>query len=790
VPIPAGGPRWPDAIVLDRGLRRAHPAGAIITDEFVRYRWYPDAQVGTAYFHDHVNGLNSWQHGLVGALVVEPPGATYHDPVTGEAITSGPIADIRVPDRTPVSADVTGSFRELVSFVQDGSPAHARRPHSREQPQHARRSLDRRGGSPDRAFSSTAHGDPVTPLLRAYLGDPLVVRVTVGGTNEVHTWHLDGHWFRREPWSTESMATSTARVGISERMDLVVPAAGGPQQRGGDYLYSNGRALKLREGSWGFLRVHDDEIEDLTPLPGRPPLGGPAPPICPASAPRRELSVAAIEAALPMLGPRPGRIFALESEADAVQAGDVAAEPLVLRAAVGDCLVIELQNRLPAGSPPVSLHADGLAYDPADSAGIEVGDGPPQVVPVGERRAYTFFAHPECGEGAAMLRDGGDLAGSGALGLYGAVVIGPPGVVYEPEAGWLADAQAPDGRRWRDVALLLHDEDDAIGSHRMPYTTNVRGAVGLNYGIGATAPVLEAYAGDPLRISLLAPWSEQVQVFSLEGHQWSIEPRMAGSTRVGSTAIGGLEALTIVPVGGAGGEAGLASTYGFGNHREPYREAGVWSTMVVHDRCGDDVDGLARITSRAGCDRSGSGDRTLVWAIAAAIAAGLGLTLWRRRPRLTPGPQPSWPVSRAPGARHPHRVERAVGRPRVAGRDRRAGGAGSGDRRPLPPGLFDLRRRRGRVTVMMRGRRAEGATDVCERAAGRGVERWRVGPLRRSRRSIRPTARAVHGRIARACRAATAARAVGHRMRLWSHHVAGGTARESRRGPGSVGAAH
>src|SRR6202008_1772702 len=105
---------------LDTPLRYGHQAGEIVSTEFVRYRWYPDVQFGTAYFHDHVDALHSWRHGLFGALVSEPPGSTYHDAHRGAELRSGPIADIRTGG--VVTADVTGSFREVLSFIQDDNP--------------------------------------------------------------------------------------------------------------------------------------------------------------------------------------------------------------------------------------------------------------------------------------------------------------------------------------------------------------------------------------------------------------------------------------------------------------------------------------------------------------------------------------------------------------------------------------------------------------------------------------------------------------------------------------------
>ena len=77
-------------------------------------------QFGTAYFYDHVDALHAWRHGLFGALIAEPPHATYHDPHSGAPLRSGAIADVHTDGI--VSADIVGSFRELVSFIQDDNP--------------------------------------------------------------------------------------------------------------------------------------------------------------------------------------------------------------------------------------------------------------------------------------------------------------------------------------------------------------------------------------------------------------------------------------------------------------------------------------------------------------------------------------------------------------------------------------------------------------------------------------------------------------------------------------------
>jgi hypothetical protein len=594
-------------VVLTAPLRHAHGRGEVVSTEFVRYRWYPDVQFGSAYFHDHVNAVASWRHGLFGALIAEPPGATYHDPHSGAEVQSGPLADIHSP--APLSTDAKGSFRELVLFLQDDNP-----------PTRIGRSaggsfnlrvepLDGRRGPPSQVFSSALHGDPETPLVEAYLGDPVVFRTLVGGTNEVHTLHVDGHWFRSEPYSGTSPPISTAHVGISERFDFVVPRAGGPQQRPADYLYYSGRSFKLREGSWGILRVLGPGAAALRPLPGHEQPPAPASTVCLSEAPRRRFAVAAVEVPLPMLRGQTGKIYVLEADRDAVVSGRKAPVPLVLRANVGDCLDVDLANQT-AG--PVSFHADMLAYDPATSGGVAAGGGPDQAVPSGQRRTFTYYAHPEVGETVALVRDWGDVLRNPGLGLYGAVVVGPAGARYRDpgtggtlpvNTGWAADVRPAVGPGYRDFTLFLQDNDAGLGGHRMPYSRTVAGVVGINYAAepidrmaeggdpvdsivkaverGLKTPVLDAVAGMPVRIHVLSPWSEQTQVFSLEGHRWPMEPGRAGTSLVSSLTVGGLEATTLSLEGGAGGPSRLPGDYLYGNARGAYFEGGQWGTLRV-----------------------------------------------------------------------------------------------------------------------------------------------------------------------------------------------------------------
>jgi hypothetical protein len=606
-----------DALLFDEPMRNAHGRGEIVSTEFVRYRWYPDVQFGTAYFHDHVDALHSWRHGLFGALIAEPPGSSYHDPRSGAEVRSGPLADVHTD--AVVSADVTGSFREMVMFVQDDNQR-TRIGDSTGSSFNLRvEPLASRAGDPAQRFSSTVHGDPATPLLEAFVGDPVVVRTLVAGTNDVHTWHVDGHWFRIEPFSLTSPPVNTVHLGISERFDLFMPRAGGPQALPGDYLYYSGRASKLREGSWGILRVLEDAASGLRRLPGHEASVPPPPAVCPGDAPQKAFSVAAVEASLPMLGRSQGSVYVLDADREALAAGTKAPEPLVLHVNVGDCVQVQLSNETPG---PVSFHADMLATDPRASLGVEAGFDPPQSVAPGEARLYTYYAHPEVGETVALVRDWGNVVDNPRLGLYGAIVVGPRGARYtDPvsgedmglSAGWRTDVHPTDGPAYRDFALFLQDEDPIIGTAVMPYVEQVQGVVGLNYrteplqarlntdrdpahafsstvhGDPAT-PMLEAYAGDAVKIRVLAPFSEQAHVFSLEAHEWPQEPGRRGTTMMSSVQVGGLEAVTLALVGGAGGRLGLPGDYLYGDHREPYRDAGLWGLLRVY---GPGADGAA-----------------------------------------------------------------------------------------------------------------------------------------------------------------------------------------------------
>ena len=156
-------------VTLDRDLDKAHPNGQGAGVEFTQYRWYPDVQLDNIFWHDHVDGIHAWGHGLVGQLIVEPPGSTFHDPKTGERGRFGhdrrhPHAEPRLAVlRSPVgpAEPVRARPRAGVRLVpRDGAVDAGREPHHRLDAQPAVHAV---GRAPRRRRGDS--GRPVAPVL-------------------------------------------------------------------------------------------------------------------------------------------------------------------------------------------------------------------------------------------------------------------------------------------------------------------------------------------------------------------------------------------------------------------------------------------------------------------------------------------------------------------------------------------------------------------------------------------------------------------------------------------------
>ncbi len=666
-------------------LKFNHPVDEIVTVEYVRQRFWVDADVGSVFWHDHAFGGTTWPHGAVGTMIAEPFNSTWHDPKTGEPIRTGPVADIHAVER--VGHDVAGSFRELMVHIMDtvphtvnvvtaGNPPgqpidvalEAGRTVSFIMPPNdqikmtpmpflnggthttggalnfrAEPFAQRLANNPDpsKIFSSVTHGDPSTAMIQAYLGDAIVFRLIDVTMNESNVFTLSGHTFWSERYAEEANRKHSLHVGIAERYDLVVPEAGGPRHQAGDYMFFNGRSSKFSEGAWGLIRVLDKPVGDLQPLPNKAYGAEGMPerlPVCPKNAPVKAFNVVAIdhpgmsfnsnspesievdfERTIELRNPE-AKIYVLEDEVKKV-GGDVQPMPLTIRANVGDCLKVKLTNKLKEGQ--ASFSAFGLAFDPKDSQGVNLGNNTgDQTVAPGKSRTYTYYADPFNGETQTLVWDWGNVSMNPRNGLFGGVIIGPKGSAYrDPKTGedislknsWNADVivdrtiQGNEGRaNYRDVALYFQDEDNIIGTSFMPYVQNVAGLTGVNYraepylhreetgcSLGRmfqpcevdnpqdpATPTIEAHAGDKVRIHVFGASSEQNGMFTVEKHEWPIEPFLPGADMISTVEFSGSEGLDVF-LPSAGGNWAMTGDYVWSNGRLPYSQSGQWGYLRV-----------------------------------------------------------------------------------------------------------------------------------------------------------------------------------------------------------------
>jgi manganese oxidase len=557
-----------NTLTLNAPLANAHASGERTGVEFVQYRWYSDVDDGTVFFHDHVDALSSWGHGLFGAHIIEPTGATFHDPVTGALIRSGPSADVYTTGS--VGFGEKGDFREFVlwqhtgirssgspqgcemaSFNLRAAPLINRDPNAANTPIPADEDVSVPDGvgnysmgleahtepagadevdctsvgtaNDPYVFSSVAHGDPPTPLLKAYVGDPVVIR-QVGLDEQVGDLRITGHRFAEERFDPNGTLTDAGTAGISEKMDYVIDGgAGGHRHLPGDYLYYSGRSLELDSGAWGIFRVmntlHSSGPNALEALPDRtapastapsgttafpsltttgkaPPAApnGPGTGACPNNAPVRSYDVSIFNGITFNQG-MPGEsdaaaggswamMYALTRDEAAIKAGTKPAVPLVIRADAGECLRVTLHNDLPvdhftwtwgSGSTRAGFNIGNVIYDPLQSYGAAIGFDPDTTVAPGSTRLYSYYVDKELGTNL-ILNMGNES--SWRAGAYGALIAEPTGSTWTDPAtgatmdgmsGIAADIHRSNGTSFREFTTLFGDREPKLGHDIMDY---------------------------------------------------------------------------------------------------------------------------------------------------------------------------------------------------------------------------------------------------------------------------------------------------------------------------------
>jgi hypothetical protein len=302
-------------------------------------------------------------------------------------------------------------------------------------------------------------GDPATPLFRTYEGDRVQIRTLVGAHEEGHNFTVHGIRWLFEPAWINSGYRSSQMYGISEHFEFEVPHMGAVKGESDvpweDYLYQGGAAVdNMWNGVWGIMRAYEGLQTDLATLSTND--GGKVARMvnprdfrgsCPVYEggnrdPRnKNFNIVAV-LARDLLGPQglvdnsragtggpltdPNAIlYVYKHDIDVKKSGKISLkegitpEPLVMRAAAGDCILVTLENWLPADvadmpdlpgfstmpllikdfqanqlkpSNHVGLHAGLVQYDVFDSDGANVGWNPVQTAAPGGIITYQWYA--------------------------------------------------------------------------------------------------------------------------------------------------------------------------------------------------------------------------------------------------------------------------------------------------------------------------------------------------------------------------------------------------------------
>lgn len=160
--------------------------------------------------------------------------------------------------------------------------------------------LERVAGE-EQHHSSWLFGEPVTPVLRAYRGDPCRVRLVHAGVKETHVWHLHVHSWHAIPQDTAppsvwgcapdgsplpkgSQLLDAITIGPQAAVTIdPLYGSGSRQHAVGDIIWHCHLYPHFHHGMWGLWRSYDRLIaqpttypdgtpcDPLLPLPGRAP---------------------------------------------------------------------------------------------------------------------------------------------------------------------------------------------------------------------------------------------------------------------------------------------------------------------------------------------------------------------------------------------------------------------------------------------------------------------------------------------------------------------------------------
>lgn len=292
--------------------------------------------------------------------------------------------------------------------------------------------------------------DPLTPLMRAYQGDKVQIRTLVGAHVFAHQFNFAGpQWFAEPSWKNSGYR-SNQPMGLSEHFELLfnVPSSSAPVPVAPattvrkcpdgmstanciDYFYSPSfDETGIAHGLWGLFRSYDPTVTAtrLAALPNNPiaPTNNVSYATCPANLPasqQRVFNITAVTAqkalsgqaqspgelvfnsrVMPNTSASPGNISTLlgvmyvrseDLDNNGVLKPGVKVEPLVLRANAGDCIDVNLTNKIDPSSKVFSHNYNWPAPFNITVPQAVPSDGTVQVPAYNAKMSSYVGLHPQ-----------------------------------------------------------------------------------------------------------------------------------------------------------------------------------------------------------------------------------------------------------------------------------------------------------------------------------------------------------------------------------------------------------
>ncbi len=236
--------------------------------ESKKYLWYADKEYGACILQSFGDMRNHRYHGLFGVVIIEPVGAKWYKSFSlsnslhdEESVITAPGMErfrecvlmsqngIRMLDKNNVLVQTTlGPDGEEVDDEDTGEKGYNYR---------SERFANRlkRNSLISKIFNSRIHGDPATPIFKAYPNERVLFRLVMPADKPRNTgFCIHGHTFRRLPDAAQPPTVSllgAISVGNTFNLELTNGAS-----LPGDYLYRSGSfKWDVESGMWGIFRV-------------------------------------------------------------------------------------------------------------------------------------------------------------------------------------------------------------------------------------------------------------------------------------------------------------------------------------------------------------------------------------------------------------------------------------------------------------------------------------------------------------------------------------------------------